>query len=466
MPYIQNGSHIVSPISISDVKQCLGSESNDLATLCMSNNINWKSAYKPVYMNKIGILSSSDLANGRATAVSGYTISYGIKIRKSSAIADYIDTNAAATYFPVKDAPWAYDKPVVDGVNAFRLTDFNNYWHNAEWAMGLSFPATDNIYVPQQYGETGQTINFTMNWNYSNYDNGWMTPQQIFAAIQNYYPSILLTCFYQGGSWNYAKSAAKQGGGYFTIGEIGMSSAQSGCTVSIDTKKIYDTIGSSNPNSILEGRKWTACWVLLSTAMTGDSGGFQVFFPSVPSSNKEVVRLQLPSPSTVVDRKVLTIVSKKKSYISSISMFVEVVRQNNTPSGSYHRWNVSKIKFTFKKETSDTISFVLKGKFSCQNGDAYAQGTPDSDGKYTINSNISVTGTGTQEVTLATEDYTLADNAIYYNPTSPEQYSNVIRFSGTLYLENSSYGNWRGGYGIESAPSEPFWKRNSTTDMS
>lgn len=459
MPYIQNGSHIVSPISISDVKQCLGSESTDLATLCMSNNINWKSAYKPVYMNKIGILSNSDLANGRATAVSGYTISYGIKIRKSSAIADYIDTNAAATYFPVKDEPWAYDKPVVDGVNAFRLTDFNNYWHNAEWAMGLSFPSTDNIYVPQQYGETGQTINFTMNWNYSNYDKGWMTSQQIFAAIQNYYPSILLTCFYQGGSWNYAKSAAKQGGGYFTIGEIGMSSAQSGCTVSIDTKKIYDTIGRSNPNSILEGRKWTACWVLLPTAMTGDSGGFQVFFPSTPSSNKEVVRLQLPSPSTVVDRKVLTIVSKKKSYISSVTAAVTVGRTNTT-SGSYHRWDVTSIVFTFEKETDDTINFVVKGSFTCQVGSAYVSGlSPDSGGKYTLYNSMSVTGSGTKTVTLST-------NTIYYMPTAPESYSNVIRFSGTLYLENSTYGNWQGSYGIESQPSEPFWKLSKNINLS
>lgn len=459
MPYIQNDSHIVSPVSISDVKQCFGSGITDLATLCMLNNINWKSVYKPVYMNKIGILSSSDLANGRATAVSGYTISYGIKIRKSSVIADYIDTNAAAEYFPVKDAPWAYDKPVVDGVNVFRLTDFNNYWHNAEWAMGLSFPATSNIYVPQQSGETGQTINFTMNWNYSNYDKGWMTPQQIFAAIQNYYPSILLTCFYQGGSWNYAKSAAKPGGGYFTIGEIGASSAQSGCTVSIDTKKIYDTIGRSNPNSILEGRQWTACWVLLPTAMTGESGAFQVFFPSTPSINREVVRLQLPSPSTVVDRKVLTIVSKKKSYISSVTAAVTVQR-TSTPSGSYHRWDVTSIVFTFEKETDDTINFVVKGSFTCQVGSAYVSGlSPDSSGKYTLNNSMSVTGRGTKTVTLST-------NTIYYMPTAPESYSNVIRFSGTLYLEDSTYGNWQGSYGIESQPSEPFWTLSKNINLS
>ena len=466
MPY--NNNLITAPVSIHDVQQALGVSENDLATLCMDNNINMKSAHKPVYMSKIAPLTDNDLATGRADSIDGYFISYGIKMRRSSNVDDYIDTSALANYFPVKDAPWAYDKPVEDGTNAFRLSDFNNYWPDADWAMSLSFPTTSNIYIPQQYGESGQAINFSMNWNYNNYDNGWLSPQQLFYAIRNnYYPSILLTCFYQGGSWNYAKSAKKpNSSSYWTIGEIGASSAQSGVSVTINTADLYDTIGRTYPNSILESRKWTACWVLLSAPMAGNvEGGFKVFDVDVPSNNKTVVRLQLPT-STVNDRKTFTVVAKKKSYISSISMFVEVMKQNSTPSGSYHRWNVSKIKFTFEKETSDTISFVLKGKFSCQNGNAYAQGTPDSDGKYTINSNISVTGTGTQEVTLATEDYTLSNYAIYYDPTSPEQNSNVIRFSGTLYLENSSFGNWSGGYGIESAPSEPFGKRNSTTNMS
>lgn len=293
-----------------------------------------------------------------------------------------------------------------------------------------------------------------------------MSPQQLFAAIQNYYPSILLTCFYQGGSWNYAKSAKKQGEeGYWTIGEIGATSARSGVTIAIDTEDLYDTIGRSNPNSILDTRKWTACWVLLSAPRAGEGINFKAFDIDVPSNNLDVVRLQLPSPSTVIDRKTFTLVDKKKAYISSINMVVTVKKQNNTPSGSYHRWNVDSIVFTFEKETSDTINFVLKGEFSCQEGSAYAQGQPDGSGKYTINSNVSVTGTGSKVVTLSVADNTLADNSIYYNPTSPESYSNVIRFSGTLYLENSSFGNWQGAYGIESNPNESIWTLSGNVNL-
>lgn len=482
MPYIidqTHGGHITSPVGTDDLKKCfavvlrktVNGEVKSIYSLDVSANctaevgdviegwtvvsrrpVNIKSARKPVYMAKIADLTDSDLATGRADAVSGHTISYGIKIVKSSAVEDFIDFDAVAEYFPVKDAPWEYDKPVKDGINVFRITDFINYWHSADWAMGLTLPAVSNIYVPQQSGEAGQAISFSMNWDYNKYQYGWMSPQQVFAAIQNYYPSILLTCYYQGGSWNYAKSAEKSGGGYFTIGEIGASSAQSGCTVSINTKDIYDTIGSSNPNSILEGRKWTACWVLLPTAMSGKAGGYQVFFPSTPANNKQVVRLQLPSPSTVVDRKVLTIVPKKKTYISSISVAVTVVKQStSSSSGGFHRWNVASIVLTFEKETSDTISFVLKGIYSCQVGSAYGQGSTDGSGRYTINNNVSVTGTGTKTVTL-----TFPSNTIWYDPTSAESYSNVIRFSGTLYLENSTFGNWQGSYGIEAQPSEPF----------
>ena len=444
-------------VSIYDVQQALGVGDNDLGTLCMENNVNWKSAYKPIYFAKVGQLTDTDLATGRATAVSGYTISYGIKARKSSAVADYIDTSALSEYFPVKDAPWQYDMPVEDGTNVFRLTDFNEYWHTAEWAMGLTFPTSSYMYVPAQ-GTTGQDIAFHMNWDWSKYNTGGMAPQKIFAAIQGYYPSILLTCFYQGGTWNYAKSAKKPGGGYFTIGEIGASSAQSGCSVSINTGDLYHTIGS---NGLIEGRKFTACWVLLSAYADGVSTDSMAFFDTAPADNKQVVRLQLPSPSTVVDRKELTIVPKKKTYISSISATVTVVKQTNTPSGSFHRWNVASIVFTFEKETADTITFVLKGKFSCQVGTAYAQGQPDGDGNYTISSSVSVTGTGTQTYTLS-----LQSNTIYYDPTAPETGSNVIRVSGTLYLQNSTYGNWQSNYGIETAPSEPYWSLDQNINLS
>lgn len=48
MSYNSENGIISAPVSIDDVKQALGESSNDLATLCKSNNINIWSKYKPI----------------------------------------------------------------------------------------------------------------------------------------------------------------------------------------------------------------------------------------------------------------------------------------------------------------------------------------------------------------------------------------------------------------------------------
>lgn len=48
MPYNSENGIISAPVSINDVKQALGESSNDLATLCKSENINIWSKYKPI----------------------------------------------------------------------------------------------------------------------------------------------------------------------------------------------------------------------------------------------------------------------------------------------------------------------------------------------------------------------------------------------------------------------------------
>lgn len=48
MPYNSDTGIISAPVSIDDVKQVLGESSNDLATLCKSENINIWSKYKPI----------------------------------------------------------------------------------------------------------------------------------------------------------------------------------------------------------------------------------------------------------------------------------------------------------------------------------------------------------------------------------------------------------------------------------
>ena len=158
MPYISEGQHITSPVSIRDVQRCVPVSlvrtnssthqtehvsSNDLGVLCGANigdtvpasdgkgdwtvqsrtEINMWSVSKPVYFAKVAQLTDADLKTGRI--ISGYTTSYGIKKRASTAWSDYVNTSTGA----VKSEPWQYDRAVADGVNVFRLTDLYNYWH-------------------------------------------------------------------------------------------------------------------------------------------------------------------------------------------------------------------------------------------------------------------------------------------------------------------------------------------------
>lgn len=48
MSYNSDSGIISAPVSIDDVKKALGESSNDLATLCKSENINIWSKYKPI----------------------------------------------------------------------------------------------------------------------------------------------------------------------------------------------------------------------------------------------------------------------------------------------------------------------------------------------------------------------------------------------------------------------------------
>lgn len=454
MSYNSTTKNIIAPVSIKDVQQCLGMSDTDLATLCMKTNINRWSAYKPIYMPKKETLTGADYANGRMNAYVGYMVSYGIKIVKSNAIGDYINNDyRTSSGGEVKSAIWDDDKPVKDNINFFRLTDFNNYYHDASVVkinLKLTFPINNYFYIPQSSGETGTTIQFGLSW----YDiQGAVNASTLFNdtnGIGNYVPSVILTYYTSGTKAQYVKSAMNNNN-YVKIKDIG-SSSLSGAAVYINTKDIYNSLVHDNivlPNTEL---KWTACWVLLSAGVSGSALDHRAIYDIGSGATKTVVRLEYLSPNNgvCVDRIKMTSAPKKKMYINSVSASVSVVKQSQMSSyGSFHRWNVSQITFTFIKGTGDSITFTPKGSFSCQVGDAYASGTPDSRGNYTIGNSFTISGSGTKTVTL-----TLQSNTIWYNPRMPESYSNVIRFSGTLILENNSYGSWQGSYGIETYPSE------------
>ena len=452
MPYISEGQHITSPVSIRDVQQCLGSSSNDLATLCMRPNINMWSVSKPVYFAKVAQLTDADLKTGRT--ISGYQTSYGIKKRASAAISDYLNTSTGV----VKSEPWQYDKPVEDGINVFRLTDFYNYWHTAVCAMWLTLDGKDTMFVPMQTGVAGDTLHFQINFRYLMYEKGAIASQQLFGSCLTYHPHVLFTCLSDSHVYQYVQCALDSQGqsASLPIGSIGGSSSQSGLDINVDTARIYAAMrnetGQERPNCLITSKVWTASLVLL-------SGDPILGTPSAhTTAGREIVRLEY---ETGVDRKNFTIIDSKRRYISSMSMTIHI--KPATQLGHRNWFYISSISVTAEKLTSDSITFSpIKASMTCPDGDGVVgssdYGVPDAPA-ITISDIGSLTFTGTGSVTKS-----LAISQVLYKMEGVAVSSHPVTCS--LTLKSSNYGEWSGTCYLNVVITEVGdWDFDDTSDL-
>ena len=113
MPYNSESGIISAPVSIDDVKRALGESSNDLATLCKSENINMWSKYKPVDSDNAFLDINTGWKGKRNDCNINYpkaTSIYDIKDYYSQADNGFTHRTASAPY---------------------RLGDFRGYNHNA-----------------------------------------------------------------------------------------------------------------------------------------------------------------------------------------------------------------------------------------------------------------------------------------------------------------------------------------------
>ncbi len=119
--YVDNTTTPATGVSVYDVQQVLNVSSNDVGTLCVSNNINKYSKYKPVRWNTISQVSLNDL----------HTLHYGI----------YVDADIDISVGE-QNPYWQYQRPRGGGYSEpYRLADFSGYNHNAENPMrAISFP--------------------------------------------------------------------------------------------------------------------------------------------------------------------------------------------------------------------------------------------------------------------------------------------------------------------------------------
>lgn len=107
---------ISAPVSIDDIKAVLGESSNDVATLCRSNNINMWSKKKPVRL-------ANPFPDINGTWYRADDDDLGIQINKGA------NTNLGTLY---AGASFVYKKPGGGSTQPYRMSDFIGYNHNAK----------------------------------------------------------------------------------------------------------------------------------------------------------------------------------------------------------------------------------------------------------------------------------------------------------------------------------------------
>ena len=435
----QNGV-ISQPVSIYDVQQCLSTNDNDLATLCMKNNINMWSPHKPIYSTKIGVLTDEDWQGGAHT-LSGYKTGGGIK-KVAISGTEYLNSVGGDISKPsdVPSAVWVHDKPICDGVCCFRLTDFNGYWHTVGrmFNIGTIYGNINNIIIPSNSSGDGANIGFSMNFNVS---TGTIVAHELFGDCWGYYPTVILTCG-SSDKLHYAKSADNAISSY----------TSSTAYITIDTADMANQIASDwlsshsgDPYSsfpLRTGDKWTACVVLLSRQLDGGSGSGHKL-----NSTDTVVRLEYANPSNgvCVDRKTLPVKQSKYNNIDWMKMNIRITKQS---SGVY---KISYIKVTANMLTTDNVTFTIDASLSTPQGNVNVQNTASGQ-QITVEGYSSATFYGeTGEV-----EKTLGINETVYTVTATTSGNQLC--NGTLTFKNSK-GNFTGTFSIDISGGGSYYDR-------
>lgn len=209
MPYNSETGIISAPVSIDDVKQALGESSNDLATLCKSENINIWSKYKPISCKGVSkeypiredsdeIVTSSynkytcvvrcgmnipmdtykNLRNnygGESFAIKACNEFYNDNVYGASAVDIDASTNSHTVYVSGRHFPKG-------GANSpYRLGDFRNYNNKAIGNMfRSSIPALFNLEV--SYSSTPK-YNCVLSKNANVDDNTNVTMEDIIPDL-------------------------------------------------------------------------------------------------------------------------------------------------------------------------------------------------------------------------------------------------------------------------------------------
>ena len=424
-------------VGIGDIQQCLGCGSGDIGTLSMRPNINMWSNIKPVYNSKVGELSDTDRATARV--ITGFKTGGGIKKWEGTYAQYKADMDSQGN--PGSQL-WEYDKPLNDGVCAFRISDFKGYYHFVQNVLtiydyldnldGIPIPSTD-VQASQ-----GKIIDFKL---YTRIVDGCIRPKVMFGDVANYYPCIVMT-YGSSGSFHYAKTTDAR------ISDLWDSTDADGnldATIHINTAEFASAIASdyrsaypsvSDPYAVAPlktGSYWTICMVLSSRKLTGASGASYHNF----ASGDKIVRLEY---SANIDRWTEQLKQSKFTVISSMSMNIRFARESTKKNGHWV-YRIAFVDVTAQKTTSESITFQLGGMFQCQIGNvSIPNGGEEYDG-HPLEVNLgSVTFTGSGAKTQ-----TIYPN-VYYEVTSETAGNQLLNGSLTFY--HATIGTFKGGWSV------------------
>jgi hypothetical protein len=143
MPY-SNGK-ITAPVSIYDVRRALNASANDVGRLCAHQKINMWARYKP----ETAVTGLVTLGISPISLQDRVLNGYGIECRSNAgvgSISTLVDQLRAGTAVDC----FTYKRPSGTIASPYRLSDFDNYWHNASAPIRAPYNPTDILNVTQQ----------------------------------------------------------------------------------------------------------------------------------------------------------------------------------------------------------------------------------------------------------------------------------------------------------------------------
>ena len=219
-----NTGFITSPVSIHDVQCALSTTDNDLGTLCRKPLINKWAKFKPVKVPKIQAINASDRV----------WCNYGIidipTWTRLSYMSIFLFSDSRGTlnsvYWPECDIEkgslsleyWEHQHPTGGVLSPYRLTDFQNYFHNAEEPIG---PMQDNVINIDPTGTLRVNFKIGAQSNYTLKLSDLTWPGSSNYSIGNMYFGVLMKQV-TGSITNRTYVATQKNGD----GDITMSQAQ------------------------------------------------------------------------------------------------------------------------------------------------------------------------------------------------------------------------------------------------